>query len=95
MNLSIQTIDIYIDMDPGSSSGTRKLLPGRNLSLSPSDGWDYALWLEGWTPQLLAPDPTTSEPKQITDANFKLIVDSSNRSITVRIPKSQFTQNRL
>ena len=93
MNLSIQTVDIYIDMDPGSSSGSRKLLPGRNLSLGPGDGWEYALWLEGWTPQILAPDPTTSEPKQITDANFKLIVDSGNRSITVRVPKSQFSQN--
>jgi len=51
------------------------------------------LWLEGWTPQILAPEPTTFEPKQITDANFKIIVDSINRSITVRVPKSQFSQN--
>jgi len=93
INLSIQTIDIYIDMDPGSATGARKLLPGRNMSLNPSDGWDYALWVEGWTPQVLAPDPTTSEPKQITDADLKIIVDSANRSITVRIPKSQFSQN--
>ncbi|PKN86025.1 MAG: glycoside hydrolase [Chloroflexi bacterium HGW-Chloroflexi-8] len=91
-NLSIQTIDIYIDFDPGLATGARKLLPGRNLSLSSSDGWEKAIWIEGWTPQILAPDPSTKEPKQVTDANYKLVVDSGGRSVTVRIPKSQFSQ---
>jgi len=91
-NLSIQTIDIYIDFDPGSSTGARKLLPGRNLSLSSTDGWDNAIWIEGWTPQILVPDPSSNEPKQVTDANFKLVVDPGGRSVTIRIPKSQFSQ---
>lgn len=91
-NLSIQTIDIYIDFDPGSSTGARKLLPGRNLSLSQTDGWENAIWIEGWTPQILAPDSESKEPKQITDANFKLVIDPGGRSVTVRIPKSQFSQ---
>ncbi len=43
--------------------------------------------------KFLAPDPTIEEPKQITDANFKLVVDPGGRSVTVRIPKSQFSQN--
>lgn len=88
--LSIQTIDIYIDSDPGAGTGARKLLPGRNLSLSKEDGWEYALWLEGWTPQILTPDPITLDPLQVTDAEYKLIVDPAGRSISVRIPKSFF-----
>ncbi len=88
--LSIQTIDIYIDIDPGAGSGARKLLPGRNLSLSKNDGWEYALWIEGWTPQILAPNIDSLEPMPITDAEYKLIVDPAGRSVSVRIPKTFF-----
>ncbi len=88
--LSIQTIDIYIDIDPGAGSGARKLLPGRNLSLSKNDGWEYALWVEGWTPQILAPTNDSLEPMQITDAEYKLIVDPAGRSVSIRIPKTFF-----
>jgi alpha-amylase/alpha-mannosidase (GH57 family) len=86
-NLAIQTLDIYIDQDPGASTGARKLLPGRNLSLGSENGWDFAFWAEGWTPQILTPNVETLIPEQITEASFKLIVDPGDRSISVRIPK--------
>ncbi len=89
-NLSIQTIDIYVDIDPGAQTGARMLLPGRNLSLSSQNGWDYAIWAEGWTPQILSPDPDTLEPKEISDADYKIIVDSAGRSVTIRVDKNLF-----
>ncbi|MAT43149.1 MAG: glycoside hydrolase [Anaerolineaceae bacterium] len=89
-NLAIQTIDIYIDVDPGAATGERKLLPGRNLSLESENGWEYALWAEGWTPQILRPDEEGIEPKPITDAEMKIIVDPAGRSVTIRVPKTVF-----
>ena len=89
-NLAIQTIDIYVDKDPGNGTGARKLLPGRNLSLPAEHGWDYAIWAEGWTPQILSPDPETSEPKEISPADYKIIVDPAGRSVTIRVAKSLF-----
>lgn len=89
-NLSIQTVDIYIDTDPGGQTGARKLLPGRNLSLGSENGWEYAIWIEGWTPQILMPEPESFEPMQITDAAYKLIIDPAGRSIIVRIPWALF-----
>lgn len=89
-NLAIQTIDVYMDTDPGAQTGARELLPGRNLSLSIDNGWDYAVWAEGWTPQILQPDSQTLEPKEVSDVDYKIIVDSAGRSITIRIAKSLF-----
>lgn len=89
-NLAIQTLDIYIDTDPGKATGARKLLPGRNVSLSAENGWDYAIWAEGWTPQILSPDPVTLEPKEISTADYKIIVDPAGRSVTIRVAKELF-----
>jgi alpha-amylase/alpha-mannosidase (GH57 family) len=89
-NLAIQTLDVYIDKDPGSATGARMLLPGRNASLPKDLGWEYAIWAEGWTPQILAPDPTTLEPKQVTGVDFKIIVDPASNSVTLRALRSVF-----
>lgn len=89
-NLAIQTIDVYIDTDPGAQTGARALLPGRNLSLSPDDGWDFAVWAEGWTPQILKPDPETLAPIEVSDVEYKIIVDSAGRSVTIRVAKTLF-----
>jgi len=56
IGLSVQTFDIYIDKDPGKGTGARKLLDGRNAALSKGNGWEYALWIEGWEQQLYAAD---------------------------------------
>lgn len=84
--LAIQTLDIYIDKDPGKGTGARLLLPGRNAALKAGDGWDYALWAEGWTPQVLAPD-ANGAPKEVTGTSFKIIVDAAARTVTLRLPK--------
>jgi alpha-amylase/alpha-mannosidase (GH57 family) len=89
-NLAIQTLDVYVDKDPGSATGARLLLPGRNAALEEGNGWDYAVWAEGWTPQFIAPDPESLEPKQVTGVDFKIIVDPANSTVTLRVPRNAF-----
>jgi alpha-amylase/alpha-mannosidase (GH57 family) len=89
-NLAIQTLDVYVDKDPGKGTGARTLLPGRNASLKKENGWEYAIWAEGWTPQIIAPDEKTLEPKQVTGVPFKIIVDPAANAVTLRVPRSVF-----
>ncbi len=89
-NLALQTLDVYVDKDPGAGSGARLLLPGRNAALAAGHGWEYAVWAEGWTPQFIAPDPATLEPKQVTGVSFKIIVDPGSSTVTLRVPRSAF-----
>ncbi len=89
-NLAIQTLDVYVDKDPGSGTGARMLLPGRNAAFEAGNGWEYAVWAEGWTPQFVAPDPDSLEPKQVIGVDFKIIVDPATSTVTLRIPRSAF-----
>jgi alpha-amylase/alpha-mannosidase (GH57 family) len=89
-NLSIQTLDVYVDKDPGAGTGARLLLPGRNAALTQGNGWEYAVWAEGWTPQYIAPDAESLEPKQVMGVDFKIIVDPANSTVTLRVPRSAF-----
>ena len=89
-NLAVQTLDIYIDKDPGKGTGAQLLLPGRNLALEDGAGWEYAIWAEGWTPQILVPEEKNLQPKQLTEASFKIVVDPAARTVTLRVPKDVF-----
>ena len=89
-NLSLQSLDVYIDKDPGAGTGSRILLPGRNAALTKGDGWDYAVWAEGWNPGIFAPDASTLEAKAVAGATFKIIVDTATNTVTLRVPKSVF-----
>jgi carbohydrate-binding DOMON domain-containing protein len=86
-NLSLQSLDVYIDKDPGLGTGNRILLPGRNAALTAGNGWEYAVWAEGWTPGIYAPDASTGEPKQL-NTSFKVIVDPAAQMVTLRVPKA-------
>jgi alpha-amylase/alpha-mannosidase (GH57 family) len=90
LGLSLQTMDVYIDVDPGQGTGARLLLPGRNAALEEGFGWEYAVWAEGWTPQVVQPDPETLEPKEYSEATggMKVIVDAAGNIVTIRIPLS-------
>ena len=89
-DLSIQTLDVYIDTDPGEGTGARMLLPGRNAALMSDYGWEMAIWAEGWTPQVLQPDPDTQEPKEYSEASsaMTILVDSAQSTVTIRVPLS-------
>jgi hypothetical protein len=86
-NLALQTLDVYIDQDPGAGTGARLLLPGRNAALAPGYGWEFAVWAEGWTPALVAPD-ASGVPKVVGGAEFKILVDPAKRRVTLRVPRS-------
>jgi alpha-amylase/alpha-mannosidase (GH57 family) len=84
--MGIHTVDVYIDAAEG---GARILLPGRNASLPAGEGWEFALWAEGWTPGLYGPPAEgTSTPQQIGDAGtVSILSDPGQRQITIRLPK--------
>ncbi|MBG0771181.1 MAG: hypothetical protein H0S82_05695, partial [Anaerolineaceae bacterium] len=88
--LSVQTLDVYIDTDPGEGTGARILMPGRNAALEEGYGWEYAIWAEGWTPQVVMVDADTLEPKEYTEATggMTVVVDSANNQVVVRVPLS-------
>ena len=84
-NLSLQSLDVYIDKDPGQNTGNRMMLPGRNAALEAGNGWEYAVWAEGWTPGIYAPDASTGEPKML-NTSYKVIVDPALQIVTLRVP---------
>jgi len=88
--LAIQTLDVYVDKDPGAGTGARMLFPGRNAALEEGSGWDVGIWAEGWTPKVVYPDPQTLEPKADTEASFKVVVDASAQTVTLIVPKEAF-----
>jgi len=91
--MGIHTLDLYIDAIDG---GNRKLLPGRNASLPEENGWDLALWAEGWTPELigfegdaLAEGNSDRVPQTLGGSeSFDVVSDAGNGKITLRIAKS-------
>lgn len=87
--LSLQTIDLYVDTDPGAGTGARLLLPGRNAALSEGNGWDVAIFTEGWNPAIYAPDAETLAPKTV-NVDFRVIVDPDAGTVTLRVPLSVF-----
>jgi len=87
-NLAVQTLDVYVDRDPGAGTGNRMLLPGRNVALEKGNGWGVAVWAEGWTPGIYVPDSQGVPQKQ--SAELEVIVDSAANIVTLRVPRSVF-----
>jgi len=88
--LAVQSLDVYIDVDYKVGSGSRVLLPGRNLAVSEEDAWDYAIWAEGWTPGVFKVD-ANGKPIKLSVA-LKVIVDPVAQKVTVRVPKTAFPE---
>jgi carbohydrate-binding DOMON domain-containing protein len=88
---SVQTFDVYMDKDPGSGTGARMLLPGRNAALAAENGWDIALWIEGWTPQVVVLD-ADGLPVNYTEATsaMKVYVDNSQNAVVASVPVEFF-----
>jgi len=81
----VQTFDVYIDQDGPGGGGARLLLPGRNAALPEGDGWEYAIWVEGWYPGIFQAGPD-SRPVQV-DSTMDIVADPVQRKVTVRVPK--------
>lgn len=84
---SVQTFDVYIDKDPGAATGARMLMPGRNAALAAENGWDVALWIEGWSPQVVVLD-ADGLPVNYTEATsaMKVYVDNSQNAVVASVP---------
>ena len=91
INLSVQTFDVYIDLDPSAGTGRRLLLPGRNAALEEGNGWEYAIWVEGWQQELWSNDET-GQPFQVK-ASYKTVIDPDRQMVTVRVPKDVFGED--
>jgi len=83
--LSIQTFDVYIDTGPGAATGAQELIDGRNASLSPENGWEYGITLEGWDPAIYMAeaDGTTTETKP----SFGVAVFGDKSRVQMRIDR--------
>ncbi|NLC29752.1 MAG: hypothetical protein GX773_04770, partial [Chloroflexi bacterium] len=88
---SVQTFDVYIDKDPGLATGARMLLPGRNAALAAQNGWEIALWIEGWTPQVVVLD-ADNLPVNNTEATsaMRVYVDNSKNAVVASVPVEFF-----
>ena len=84
---SVQTFDVYIDKDPGAATGARMLMPGRNAALAAENGWEIALWIEGWTPQVVVLD-ADGIPVNYTEATsaMQVYVDNSRNAVVASLP---------
>jgi alpha-amylase/alpha-mannosidase (GH57 family) len=90
IGLSLQTMDVYIDKDPGEGTGARMLLPGRNAALMDGYGWEFAIWAEGWNSQVVQTSPETLQPLSYSEASsaMKIMVDASQNAVVIRVPLS-------
>ncbi|MEA4811248.1 MAG: glucodextranase DOMON-like domain-containing protein [Anaerolineaceae bacterium] len=89
---SVQTFDVYIDKDPGKATGERLLLPGRNAALPQENGWEFALWAEGWQPKWVQPGEKAGKPtvNESVSAQIKQVVDSGKNTVVVMVPLTAF-----
>ena len=87
IRLSLQTFDIYIDVDPGKATGSRMLLEGRNAALEKGNGWDYAIWAEGWNQKLLAAD-ASGKLSELPGSSVKVTVDGPKGFMVITLPKN-------
>ena len=88
IDLSLQTMDVYIDKDPAAGTGARMMLPGRNAALVGGSGWEFAVWAEGWTSQVVQVDPETLAPKNYTEASnaMNIVLDPAQNAVVIRVP---------
>ena len=89
---SVQTFDVYIDKDPGKGTGERLLLPGRNAALESKNGWEVALWAEGWQPKIVLPGEKPGSPvaDDALSSGIKQVLGSGKNAVIVMAPLTAF-----
>jgi len=84
--LSVQTIDIYINDGKGGPL-YYKALPGRNADIP--EGWNKAIWAEGWYPSFV--EPVIDEKGKLTLKDTKGIVqvttEPTEKTIIISVPE--------
>lgn len=89
--LALQTFDVYIDTDHKDDSGQRMLFPGRAAAVPSADAWDVAFRAEGWPDgQGVYQGAAGQYPPTKVDGISKIQVDAAQKTVTIRIPRSDF-----
>jgi alpha-amylase/alpha-mannosidase (GH57 family) len=86
IDLSLQTFDIYLDVD-ADSTGASELLEGRNARLAEPYGWDVAIWIEGWNQKLIVPD-AEGRLVELSGNPTRVIVDGPNGAVSIFVPRT-------
>jgi alpha-amylase/alpha-mannosidase (GH57 family) len=84
--ISVQTIDIYIN-DGKNGPYYYQALPGRQANIS--EGWNKAIWAEGWIQELII--PVLNEKGKVELKEIKGVVqvtaDPTERTIIISVPE--------
>lgn len=83
--LSLQIIDIYIDLNNRIGAGSMQLLPGRNAYTKAEDAWEYAISVDGWQKTLYKID-SAGKPIKVAEVHMK--VDSARGEVTIYVPRN-------
>jgi len=83
--LSLQIIDVYIDLNNRIGAGAMQLLPGRNAYTKAEDAWEYAISVDGWQQTIYKID-SAGRPAKLAD--LEVNVDSARGEVTIYVPRS-------
>jgi len=82
--LSLQIIDVYIDLNNRAGAGSMQLLPGRNAYARAEDAWEYAISVDGWQ-QIMYKIDSAGKPVKLTDLEVR--VNSTIGEVTIYVPR--------
>lgn len=83
--LSLQIIDVYIDLNNMIGAGSMQLLPGRNAYTRGEDAWEYAISVDGWQQTMYKID---SAGRPVKLAELEVNVNSTRGEVTIYVPRS-------
>jgi hypothetical protein len=83
--LSLQIIDVYIDLNNKIGAGSMELLPGRNGYTRAEDAWEYAISVDGWQQTMYRID---SADKPVKLADLEVQVNPTRGEVTIYVPRS-------
>ncbi len=90
VGLSIQTFDVYVDVDPGAGTGARRMIDGRNAALDEGSGWERALTIEGWEPALFV--ASNEDDADETQPTLTTLVFGDKGRVVVRLARDLFPE---
>ena len=90
--LSIQSLDVYIDVDPGAGTGARMMIDGRNAALSSGNGWERALAIEGWPTFTAMFEATSEDDVNETQPSMTILTFGDQGRVVVRMDRALFPE---
>ena len=80
---SLQTIDVYVDANPGTGAGASKLLPQRLAATAEGSQWDYAATIDGWDVRHFSADVAGTVTELTTPIGVAVMADRRKLLVTV------------